>query len=209
MVDSDLKFHLHILNTAQKAGGLAQNILRTTVCRSPEFMLPIFCSHIRPILEYCSCLWHTGYIGDLRALESVQRRWTKRIDGMSELDYGTRLRTLNLYSVSGRLLRADMILCWKIFHGKCCISPIDVFIISRHDRTRGHKFTKPCTYPDRCPKASVWSAMCESVELSPWSNSICKRTEDFQTFTGWGFRRQTLWIPSLSNTDYMEYTSRT
>ena len=140
MVDSDLKFHLHILSTAQKAGGLAQNIIRTTVCRSPEFMLPIFCSHIRPILEYCSCLWHTGYIGDLRALESVQRRWTKRIDGMSELDYGTRLRTLNLYSVSGRLLRADMILCWKIFHGKCCISPNDVFIISPHDRTRGHRF---------------------------------------------------------------------
>ena len=139
-VDSTLKFHIHVSNTAQKAGGLAQNILKSTVCRSPEFMLPIFCSHIRPILEYCSCLWHTGYVGDIRMLESIQRRWTKQIENLSHLDYGTRLRTVNLYSVSGRLLRADLILCWKIFHGKCCISPADLFAVADHDGTRGHRF---------------------------------------------------------------------
>ena len=140
MVDSSLKFHIHILNTAQKAGGLARNILKSTVCRSPEFMLSIFCSHIRPILEYCSCLWHTGYVGDIHILESVQRRWTKSVESLSQLDYGTRLKTLNLYSVSGRLLRADMIYCWKMFHGKCCLSPTDLFSISPLGGTRGHRF---------------------------------------------------------------------
>lgn len=140
LVDSSLKFHLHILKTAQKAGGLAQNILKATVCRSPEFMLAIFSSHIRPLLEYCSCLWHTGYTGDVKMLESVQRRWTKRIEGMSLLDYGTRLRNLNLFSVSGRLLRADMLYCWKIFHGKCAVSPADLFVVSPCGGTRGHRF---------------------------------------------------------------------
>ena len=72
LIDSDLKFHQHIINTAQKAGGLAQNTLKATVCRSPDFMMSVFCSHIRPIIEYCSCVWHTGYIGDLRVLEAVQ-----------------------------------------------------------------------------------------------------------------------------------------
>ncbi|KAF0288453.1 Glucosamine-6-phosphate isomerase 1 [Amphibalanus amphitrite] len=38
---------------------------------------------------------------DLRVLESVQRRWTKRVTGMSGLNYRARLRVLNQYSVQG------------------------------------------------------------------------------------------------------------
>ena len=140
IVDSSLKFHEHIQRTAQKAGGLAQNLLKSTVCRSPEFMTTIFSSHVRPIMEYCSVIWHTGYIGDLRILESVQRRWTKRIDGMTQLDYGSRLRSLNMYSVSGRLLRADMIYCWKLFNGQCCVPPSALFSPAPQGGTRGHPF---------------------------------------------------------------------
>ena len=73
-------------------------------------MLFLLTVHIRPIMEYCSCLWNTGYI-DMRALENVQRRWTKRINGMSSLSYADRLRFLNLYSVQGRLMRADLLQC--------------------------------------------------------------------------------------------------
>ena len=103
-------------------------------------MLTLFCTHVRPVIEYCSCVWHTAYIGDMRALESVQRRWTKRIVGLSSLDYQSRLKTLNLYSVQGRLLRADMIQCWKVFHGKCAVSPTDLFTLAAQSGTRGHRF---------------------------------------------------------------------
>ena len=140
LVDSDLKFHRHIRNTAHKAGGLAQNVMKATVCRSPGFMMTIFCSHIRPILEYCSCVWHTGYRGDLRVLETVQRRWTKLVYDMSEMDYRSRLRALGQYSVQGRLLRADMIQCWKLFHGQCSIAPTDLFTLAPQSGTRGHRY---------------------------------------------------------------------
>ena len=92
-------------------------------------------THIRPILEYCSCLWHTGYITDLRLLEGVQRRWTKHIDGMSMLSYAERLHALQLFSVKGRLLRADLIYCWKLFNGKCSLSVEDLFQLSTHTLT--------------------------------------------------------------------------
>ena len=143
IVDSSLKFHVHVSSTVNKAAGLSLNLLRSTVCRSPEFMLALFRTHIRPIIEYCSCVWHTGYLGDLRALEAVQRRWTKRISGMSGLEYECRLRSLNMYSVQGRLLRADMIQCWKVFHGKCSVSPTDVFLLAPQSGTRGHRFSSP------------------------------------------------------------------
>ena len=140
LVDSSLKFHGHISATVHKAAGLSQNLLRSTVCRSPDFMLTLFRTHIRPVIEYCSCVWHTGYLGDLRALESVQRRWTKHIAGLSGLDYQSRLSSLNLYSTQGRLLRADMIQYWKVFHGKCAVSPTDLFTLPPQLGMRGHCF---------------------------------------------------------------------
>ena len=140
LVSSDLKFHQHISNTARKAAGLTQNLLKSTVCRTPKFMMTLFCSHVRPIIEYCSCVWNTGYVGDLRLLESVQRRWTKSVHGLASQDYKSRLRSLDQYSTQGRLLRADLIQCWKIFHGKCSVASEDLFLMAPPTGTRGHRF---------------------------------------------------------------------
>ena len=41
VVDTDLKFHGHIRDVAHKAGGLALNLLRSTVCCSPVFMVTL------------------------------------------------------------------------------------------------------------------------------------------------------------------------
>ena len=57
--DTDLKFHGHVQKIAHKAGGLAHSFLRSTVCRSQQFMLFLLTTHIRPLVEYCSCVWHT------------------------------------------------------------------------------------------------------------------------------------------------------
>ena len=42
LVDNKLKFHEHIRTTAGKAGGVANNILRFTVCRDHKMMIPIY-----------------------------------------------------------------------------------------------------------------------------------------------------------------------
>ena len=140
LVDSSLRFHAHIRQIVAKAWGLANNLLRSTLCRSDEFMRNVFIAHIRPLLEFSSLVWNTGYLGDGELLESVQRRWTKHIDGMRNLDYADRLRQLNLYSVKGRLLRADLIKYFKIFNYLSPISPADLFILSPASLTRGHRF---------------------------------------------------------------------
>ena len=54
----------------------------------------------------------------VRLLESVQRRWMREVAGVGHLNYQERLRTLKLYSVYGRLMRADLIKCWKVFHSE-------------------------------------------------------------------------------------------
>ena len=140
LVDSSLKFHAHVRQIVAKAWGLANNLLRSTLCRSKEFMCNLYVAHIRPLLDFSSAVWNTGYLGDSRLLESVQRRWTKHIDGMGDMSYGDRIICLNLYSVKGRLLRADLIKYFKIFNNLSVISPSDLFVLSPTTHTRGHRF---------------------------------------------------------------------
>ena len=140
LIDSQLKFHDHNRNVTRMAGGVAQSFLKGAVCREPNFMVHILKTHIRPILEYASTVWNTGYLQDIRRLESIQRLWTRQIKGLEDKDYGTRLRALDLYSVKGRFLRADLIKCWKIFNGSCLIEPTDLWEMSVSSRTRGHRF---------------------------------------------------------------------
>jgi hypothetical protein len=65
LIDNWSKFHEHIRVTVSKASGLTNGLLRSTVCRSADFMISLFISYIRPILDYCCCVWNVGYLGDL------------------------------------------------------------------------------------------------------------------------------------------------
>ena len=136
-VSRNLKFHDHINRTANTCNGIATNMISSTLCRESKFLMPIFLSFIRPKLEYGSCLWNTEYLGDTDVLERVQRKWTKKIAGLEDLPYEERLKRLDLFSVQGRLLRADMILVWKIFNNVCSLKPLQLFELDLSGR-RGH-----------------------------------------------------------------------
>ncbi len=103
-------------------------------------MTSLLISDIRPILDFASPIWNTGFIRDQKLLESVQRRWTKQVSGLSQLSYADRLSRLNIFSIKGRLLRNDLILCYKIFHNLSTIKHVDLFTMSPHPGTRGHRF---------------------------------------------------------------------
>ena len=105
-VNTSLRFHIHIRQIVNKVAALSSNFLKATSCRFETFMKSLLMSHLHPLLEFASPVWNTSYLGDLCLLESVQRRWTKMIDGLAEILYSQCLAILDLYSVKGKLLRA-------------------------------------------------------------------------------------------------------
>ena len=150
-MDNQLRFHDHVWDMVRKAAGLASNLLRSIVNQNSEFMVTLFITHVRPILDYCSCFLNVGYLGDLNLLESVQRRWTKQVAGLFNLSYAERLRALNLFSVRGTLLRANLIKYWKILSCETSANDLSVlFQRCRDERTRGHRFRFVMPFCNRC-----------------------------------------------------------
>ena len=178
-VDRKLKFHDHIRTTASKCNALSTNIFSSTLCRNKQFMLNVYKSLIRPQLEYGCTLWNLGYLGDIRSLERVQRRWTRMIEGMEGLLYSERLGQLELFSVQGRLLRADLILAWKIFEGECAIDPAMLFVLDRSSR-RGHsrKIFLPRSSREVRRRffsvrvVHVWNSLSEETVTAPTINQF-------------------------------------
>jgi len=56
-------------------------------------------------------------VKDIEAIETVQRRFTKRLPGFYSLYYTERLKRLNLPSLELRRLHADLIYCYKVVFG--------------------------------------------------------------------------------------------
>ena len=139
MIDKDLRFHEQTTQASSKGRGAMHNLLRSTMNRSREFIKELIMTYIRPVLEFSSVIWNAGFIGDVTRLEAIQRHATRRVTGIGELPYDARLRELDLYSIKGRLLRADLVQCWKIFHQRCPFEPEEIFALDPR-QSRGHPY---------------------------------------------------------------------
>ena len=139
---------------------MVNQVLGATACREADFMLSLFVSHIRPLLDFGSVLWNVGYVGDIMKLERVQRRWTREINGMNGLAYGTRLRRLGLFSIYGRLLRVDLIKLWKAFNPVVDVQLVQLLERQSHGATRsnGYKLSVPRCHSEL--RRRFWSVRC-------------------------------------------------
>ena len=75
-----------------------------------------FFSTLEPILEYGEVAWRPYKTKDIVALEKVQRRFTKMIPEVRNLDYESRLKSLGLFSLEHiyRRRRGDLIEAFKM-----------------------------------------------------------------------------------------------
>jgi len=56
--------------------------------------MPLYKTLVRPHLEYCSQVWSPYYDKDIKLIEGVQRRATKLVTGMQDLQYDERLTNM-------------------------------------------------------------------------------------------------------------------
>ena len=99
---SSLKFGNHISKIVHKANRLLGLIKRTFSYLEPQMLRLLYTTLIRPHLDYACVVWNPYQLGDIRALEQVQRRVTRTCPTLFHLSYYDRLVALNLPSLQYR-----------------------------------------------------------------------------------------------------------
>ena len=111
--DSDMSFSEHIASKINKANAITGLVRRSFTFLDCASFIKLYCAMIRPHLEYAQSIWSPHLLKDVDAIEYVQIRATKLVDGLSNMSYSERLRKLNLPTLVYRRLRGDLIEMFK------------------------------------------------------------------------------------------------
>jgi len=115
---------------------------------------------------YNSPIWSPLSIKDIHHIEGVQRKFTKRIPGISGLTYYSRLKVLCLENLELRRIRADLILMYKIVFGQLSVESDAFFIPRAQSQLRGHPYTLS---KQRCSSSAMRSFVSSRV-INMWNN---------------------------------------
>ncbi|VDN12575.1 unnamed protein product [Dibothriocephalus latus] len=127
------------LNCTKAARFILQLIRRAFMGFEKHSFSKIFGSFVRLHLEFAIQAWRRWTVKDCTVLEKVQRRATKMVKGPRTLPYESRLSNLDLFPLSYRQLRGDLILTSRIMNNlNCCFVPDDFFIQANTPTLRRH-----------------------------------------------------------------------
>ena len=116
LVDTKLKFQKQTSVKVNKANQMWGVVKRAFKHMNPDIFKKLFCSHVRPHVEYAIQFWSPYLRKNINQVEQVQRRATKCIPGFKNLSYKERLMKLDLPTLSYRRLRGSMIEVFKIIN---------------------------------------------------------------------------------------------
>ena len=115
LVDHKFKFDQHINETVKKSNTMVGNgMIIHYISFKTDIMVPLFKTLIRHFLEYAHVVLCPNIKKHDLLIENVQRRFTKRIIGLKNLNYEDKLKSLNLPSLEFRWTKADMIETYSI-----------------------------------------------------------------------------------------------
>jgi len=109
IISGDLKWQKQCSDAVKKANRMLGMIKCNFIDRSKETIILLYKSLVRPHLEYCCQIWNPYYKKDIKLTEGMQRRATKVVTGMKELNYNVRLKQLGLERLGQRMTRSPAI----------------------------------------------------------------------------------------------------
>lgn len=126
-VTPDLKWATHIKLKCRTANAKFFSIFKAFKSNDPKFLTRLYVCYVRPILEFASPVFNSNCIGNIDAMESVQKRVTRAIvrrcfyktfkPPKKFPTYETRLALLDLEKIRARALRNDLVHVYKYMNG--------------------------------------------------------------------------------------------
>jgi len=182
-IEHDLNFKSHIQDIVSKAKRTASLIFRCFYSKHIHLLLKAFVVYVRPLVEYSTQIWSPHTVQLITLIEDVQRSFTRRLPGLTDLSYEERLVNLNIQSLEHRRLIADLTLCYKIVHGLIDLDFDEFFKFSNISTHRGHKF-KLAVPVAKCNRTKyffssrvvpTWNSLPDDVVVAPTLLAFKKR----------------------------------
>lgn len=166
---SGLSFKLHVNDVVRKCQFICHNIFLIFKGHSLDFYKKLYTTYVLPLIDYASPVWFQLNVSEMTKLESIQRKFSKRIPGLHQLDYDDRLDRMDLCTIQRRLMLCDQMYLYKIINNIVEINLDDSFIIRPTFRSHNlqlYKFfcrteRRKCFYINRV--VDVWNGL--SVEI--------------------------------------------
>jgi len=140
LIDSHLTFCDHINMIVSRGHLRSMQIWRCFSCKNANILCKAFTTYVRMVLEYCSPVWSPVTVMLINQLDSVERRFTKRLPGFQLLPYDERCALLGLDRLELRRICADLIFCYKFIRGLVLLSADRFFTCSYNSVACGHSF---------------------------------------------------------------------
>ena len=181
IISDNMKWDTYVNSIRAKSNSLSHIILRTFSPSNYQLLVNLFKIYVRPILEYNTCTWSPYYKSNIKAIESVQQIFTRKIcqrANISYKDYNDRLRILNLQSLQTRRVKNDLVMLYKILNNIVDVDYSDYFELNN---LGGHYLRRHSLYINRkvTPKTSCcqnfftlrvikhWNDLPDSTVTSP------------------------------------------
>jgi hypothetical protein len=173
-LSGDAKTSSHCSQKSKKALQAVNHIFRSFRTRNHSFLLKMFQTYVRPIVDYNSPIWSPYLLKDIKTVERVQRKFTKRFPGLHGYSYAERMRILKLETVEQNRPKTDLILAFRMHKGLVELNFEDFFELAPDVGTRGHR-AKLLIQHNRLEStkfsfshrvAPAWNALPDSVVTS-------------------------------------------
>jgi len=137
---------LNINYIVARASVRANLIHKCFLSKNPATMARAFKVYVRPLLEYASQAWSPYNLKDIKRIESVQRHFTKRLPGLSHLNYTNRFKYLDLETLEIRRLHHDLIYTYKVLFGKTNMDCANMFSVAQYTTNRDYPWKLYASY---------------------------------------------------------------
>jgi hypothetical protein len=117
LIHNRLLWHDQVAKAKSKAYAAIGLLKRSFKHWSIDSFRILYCTYVRPHLEYCSAAWGPFSQEDINALEAVQNRATKLVPFLRPKSAEERLAAIGIQSLSDRRRRGDLIQYFKTYHG--------------------------------------------------------------------------------------------
>ena len=192
-VSKDLKQSHHIGTVVKKANRMVGLIKRNFECLDKEMCRVLYCSLVRPHLEYAMHSWCPYYRKDIEEIEKVQRRMTRLVPEFIGLDYEERCKQLDITPLEKRRQRGDLIETYKILSGMENINSEIFFEIhdtatrsnTRKLRKRGHWNTLVRANTFSVRVVNNWNSLPEEVVTAPSISTFKSRLDQSEWAKRW------------------------